>query len=220
MVGSLSAHFLQPEQIINTLKAKTLIYKNSRLSSNIQKSSDAGVHKGQHSPLSETRQFGLEMNLTCLGTVKLGHSLLQILSEGFHTRAALSCQTVLQRAEETTQSSNEFYKSSLHTAQEHKNLTAHPAYSISLERPLVCSCCTAPQHYRTYLQVGIHPPNDLIFSLQQLVESGSFITKALTLETCSSNKCILGVQCGVEFLPFLCEDLGNSREHTAAKSVF
>ncbi len=64
---------------------------------------NVGVLRGQNSPLFETCQFSLEMSLTCLGTVKLGRGLLQILSEGFHTSAALSCQTVLQRAGKTRQ---------------------------------------------------------------------------------------------------------------------
>lgn len=54
-------------------------------------------------PLIETCQFSLKMNLTCLGTLELGCSLLQILSEDFHTITALSCQTVFQRSAQEQQ---------------------------------------------------------------------------------------------------------------------
>ena len=46
------------------------------------------------------------MNLTRLGTVKLGCGRLQILSESLHTNTTLSCQTVLQRAEKMTYSTS------------------------------------------------------------------------------------------------------------------
>lgn len=51
--------------------------------------------------------------------------------------------------------------------------------------------------------VEIHPLDDLIFSLQYLVETGSFVTKPLALQTDSSHKRVLGVQRGVKLLPFL-----------------
>lgn len=60
--------------------------------------------------------------------------------------------------------------------------------------------CVLLLYYIITLQVEIHPPYDLIFSLQHLVESGSFIAEPLAFETGPSHKGILGVQRGVEFL--------------------
>jgi len=61
---------------------------------------NAGALKkeGQHSPVFEARQLGLEARLTRFGAAQPGRGLLQILSEGFHAGTALSCQAVLQRA--------------------------------------------------------------------------------------------------------------------------
>lgn len=64
--------------------------------------------------------------------------------------------------------------------------------------------CVSLLYCNTMKWCEIHPPNDVIFSMQHLVQSGSFITKPLLFETRSPHKCILGVQRGVEFLPFLC----------------
>lgn len=64
--------------------------------------------------------------------------------------------------------------------------------------PFCISCWTT--------SLDIHPPNDFIFSLQCLVESGCFVTKSLALKTGLPHKCILGVQ----LLPFLRKHLQNS----------